>query len=230
MIGRSTLIAAVTVVTALSAGSFAKADTYTDFSIRFGSQPAVQRVWVEPVYQTRVDRVWVEPVYQTQCDRVWHEAVYEDRCDRVLVPDRFEVRTETNRDYYGRKYTREVRVLVEPAHYIDQPTHVLVRDGYFEDVQRQVIVAEGHWVETSRQVCVSEGRWIEQPVACAPTPSIRIDVEHRDDHRDDRHDDRDNGGYRRDSGRDDQIGRDHDRYADSRNNGRDGDRSPRNRR
>jgi hypothetical protein len=225
MIGRSTLIAVVTAVSALSLGGAAHAGTYTDFSISFGSRPAVERVWVEPVYQTRVDRVWVEPVYQTQCDRVWHEPVYEDRCDRVLVPDRFEVRTETNRDYYGRKYTREVRVLVEPAHYVDQHSQVLVRDGYYEDVSRQVIVADGHWVETSHQVCVSDGRWVDQPIACAPAPSVRIDydrVSHDDARRDDRRDDRHDRDDRRDAGRDDRIGQDHDRYND--------DRSPRNHR
>jgi hypothetical protein len=206
MIGRTALLAAA--VASLTLGTAANANIVTDLQIRIGmrnSRPPVERVWVAPVYETRVERVWVEPVFETRGDRVWHEAVYEDRCDRVLVPDRWETRREESRDYHGRRYTREVRVLIEPAHYEDRPSHVLVREGYWEEAPQRVCVSDGHWAETTRQVCVRDGYWAETPVACAtPESRIQIGLERTvgRDH-DDRHDDwRDRGDDRRDDHRD----------------------------
>jgi hypothetical protein len=91
-------------------------------------EPApVDRVWVEPVYQTVSDRQWIEPVYQTVVDRVW---VPEHREDRDVLR-------------HGRVVHREW--VFVPGHYDDAPRQVLVSEGHWQQVERQELVAPGHW-------------------------------------------------------------------------------------
>lgn len=153
-------------------GSAAKADSF-DFGIgiQVGS-PQVQRVWVEPVYETRCDRVWIEPVYETRCERVWREPVYELRESKVWVPDRFEVKCETYRDGHGRRITREVRVLVERGHWDCRQERVVVRAGCWDEVPQQVCVREGRWEQVEQRVIVRAGYWQDQVCDTGDSTSI----------------------------------------------------------
>ena len=203
--------------------STAKADLFDDLHVRVNigrPAPQVQRVWVEPVYETRVDRTWVEPVYQTQTNRVWHEAVYQDRCDKVLIPERWETHTRMARDNRGRVVEIRERVLVSPAHYEDKHVQVLVRDGYFEDVCSQVLVCDGHWIESPKQVCVAEGHWADQVCEAPYRQGTQVWVDGHDRHDNDWRDhdrgDWHNADYRHDDRRDDRDhnGRDRDDHND----------------
>ncbi len=101
-----------------------------------------------------VDRVWVEPVYQTVTDRVWRDATTEDRCTRVWIPDTVQDQVV----HYGR-HDRVERVFV-PGHYEDRHETVVVAPGHWEDVQRQELVTPGHWEQCgpSRVVEVEPAR------------------------------------------------------------------------
>jgi len=126
--------------------------------------PAVERVWVEPVYQDRTTRVWVEPVYRTVCDRVWRDEVRQDVCDRVFVPERVEYRPVAHADRWGRRVFVQERVVVTPAHYEEQHRTIVVAPGHWENVERQELVAPGHYEDRCEKVCVSPGHWEERPV------------------------------------------------------------------
>jgi hypothetical protein len=103
-------------------------------SLSFGDsyvQPAVERVWVPPVYRTECERVWVEPVYRTECQRVWIEPVYQLR--------------EVVRWDCGRRIITHERVMVSPGHWENRDHQVLVTPGHYRNVERQVVVSAGYW-------------------------------------------------------------------------------------
>ncbi|HSV13087.1 MAG TPA: hypothetical protein VLI90_02425 [Tepidisphaeraceae bacterium] len=120
--------------------------------------PVETRVWVEPVYRTVCDRQWMPATYRTVCDRVWVEPVTRTVCDRVYVPDRYEWRDVVRYEYGYRRVARE-RVLVEPAHYVEQPHQIVVTPGHYQDVQRQELVCDGHWDNVEHQELVTPGHW-----------------------------------------------------------------------
>jgi hypothetical protein len=117
------------------------------------------RVWVEPVYRNVSDRVWVEPVYRTVPDRVWRKPEVRVQFDRVWVPDRYEVRTTTRRDRFGRLVKTREKILIEPGHHEKRRSEVVVRPGFWDTVERQEMVSEGRWDVVTRQELVSAGRW-----------------------------------------------------------------------
>jgi hypothetical protein len=127
------------------------------------------------------ERQWVPATYRTVSERVWVEPVVSNQCVRVLVPDRYEWRDVVHDDYAYRKVVRE-RVLVEPAHYVDQPQQVVVTPGHYEDVQRQQLVCDGHWENVERQELVSAGHWetrqvlAERPVAAGNPGGLSVEL------------------------------------------------------
>lgn len=94
-----------------------------------------QRVWVEPIYETRCENVWIEPVVQRVCENVW-------------VPDRYEWRSVPAYDDCGRVVYMQQQVCVERGHWTTVEREVIVQAGYWSSVERQVCVREGYWVET----------------------------------------------------------------------------------
>jgi hypothetical protein len=144
-------------------------------------QPAQTQVWVEPVYRTVSERQWVPATYRTVSDRVWVEPVVRNDCARVLVADRYEWRDVVHYEYGYRRVIRE-RVLVEPAHYVDQPQTAVVTPGHYEDVQRQELVCDGHWETVERQELVYPGHWetrqmlAERPFAADNHGGLSVEV------------------------------------------------------
>ena len=118
-----------------------------------------KRVWVEPVYRTVTDRVWVEPVYRTVPDRVWRKPEVRVEWERTWVPDRYEVRTITRRDRFGRRVTIREKVLIDAGHHEKRRREVVVRPGFWDVVQRHEMVSEGRWDVVTREEMVSAGRW-----------------------------------------------------------------------
>ncbi len=137
----------------------------------YGPQP-VERVWVEPVYQTTYDRVWAEPVYQTVTNRVWVEPVYQTVNDAVWIPDRYEDRQVVQYSR-GRRVIVTQRFLVEPAHQAVVPRQVLVTPGSWQDVTTQQLVGAGGWQNIPRQVLVAPGHWEYVAVPVAPPVVIQ---------------------------------------------------------
>ena len=127
--------------------------------------PAASQVWVPAVYRTVNAREWVPATYRTVTERVWREGGTQCVTERVWVPDRYE-------------YLRDVRVLVERAHYEDRKHDVFV-PGHYEDVSRQELVCDGHWQTVQKQELVSAGHWETREVIVArpdPEPRVRFDL------------------------------------------------------
>jgi hypothetical protein len=129
--------------------------------------PAVERVWVEPVWKNQPDRVWVEPVYEKVSERVWCPPVTKDVVERVWVEPVYEVR-ETTRYEHGRRIVIRDTVRVSDGHWEERHSTVVVTDGHFDTVDKWVVKSDGHWESKDRWVCVADGHWEERAVREVP--------------------------------------------------------------
>jgi hypothetical protein len=103
--------------------------------------PALNAVWVGPVYRTVINQVWVPPEYGTTTYDVWHEPIVATRYVPVFVAGYYSpsgwvlAHTETHLQ----------RVIVSAGYYERIARSVLVRAGFYTTENQTVLVSLGHW-------------------------------------------------------------------------------------
>jgi hypothetical protein len=142
---RSLIYSIVAIAIFVAYGPAARAQVWVDASQLEGRVPD----WVDAKYykpaptEPALRRIWVEPVYRSVTQRIWHDAAYQTVHERVWVESHYETRPVTTYDPCGCAITHYETVCV-PGHFVTVERQVCV-PGHWETVQVRELVTPGHW-------------------------------------------------------------------------------------